>query len=129
MGIQQSMVWVTFFMKALFVRPVYHSELHQMVRAVFSVIRKRKAVLVVTCRGLFRTDLFGWSQFKRNQAKIHPYTAWLFVTSFYELVLINLLRIDAITDRNNFVRVYWPYQPCYKVIITCSRLTCRQLGT
>jgi hypothetical protein len=33
------------------------------------------------------------------------------------------------TYRNNVVRVYCPHQPCYKVIITCSRHTCRQLGT
>jgi hypothetical protein len=47
MGIQQSMVWVTFFMKALFVRPVYHSELHQMVRAVFFSDTKTNSLPVV----------------------------------------------------------------------------------
>jgi hypothetical protein len=48
----------------------------------------------------------------------------LFVTSCYELVVINLLRSDDIrlvgtTCCQSFV---WPHQPCYKMITTCSKL-------
>jgi hypothetical protein len=50
----------------------------------------------------------------------------LFVTSCYELVVINLLTscyVQTISACwNNLLRICWPRQPCYKMITTCPRL-------